>query len=126
MSVHQSQFLKRKTRADAESNRGPSAHQPNALPLAKCKGDWSPFQVRSQTIENALSLCKLTCLHGLTICTMTESDWRVEVCNLPQSVEIGISRQSKSCTIIYFYGTSSAIRTVSLYLIVLQLNNKRI
>ena len=51
-SVHKLQLLK--TRAEAESNRGPSAWQPNALPLGQTDRpwDWEDFRMHfSQALE---------------------------------------------------------------------------
>ena len=40
-SVHKPQPLRRERRAEAVSNRGPPAYQPNALPLGQTGSLWS-------------------------------------------------------------------------------------
>ena len=53
-SVHKPRLLKRKRRAEAVSNRGPSAYQPNALPLGQTGSPgyllrpWTYIQVHGQ------------------------------------------------------------------------------
>ena len=74
-TVHKPQPSWRERRAETESSRGPSAYQPNALPLGQTDSLASLWNAVSLWTEKTLLLARLTdrlfCMHILYICVRT-------------------------------------------------------